>query len=143
MWRAVVDTNLIVSGTASTNSIPYYVLEAWRKNEYVLVTSPQIIAEVKEVLNRLYIKRYFHLTNTQIQNVIKSFETRAFVTAGATSVDIVKDDPDDNMVVAAAIEGSATHIISGDKHLLNLDAYQNIPIVTARQFLEKNLKKKV
>ena len=143
MWRAVVDTNLIISGIASTNSVPHDLLEAWRKNEYVLVTSNQIIAEVEEVLNRPHIKGYFHLTPAQIQKVIKSLKTRAFITTGTTEIQVVKDDPDDDKLIVAAIEGSATHIVSGDKHLLDLQSYQNIPIITAREFLEKYLKKKV
>jgi len=143
VWRAVVDTNLIVSGTASINSVPYHLLEAWRNNEYVLVTSPSIIAEVHEVLNRPHIRSRFSLTNSQIQDTIQSFETRAFVTVEMLEVNAVKDDPDDDKLIAAALEGSATHIISGDQHLLKLGAYQNIPILTAREFLEKYLKKKV
>ena len=140
MLRVVVDTNLIVSGTTSTQSVPYHLLESWRNNDYILITSLPIIAEITEVLNRPEIKSYFSLTDNQVQNVLKSLEN---VTSGTTEIHIVKDDPDDDKLIAAAIEGSATHIISGDQHLLKLNTYQNIPILTAREFLEKHLKKKV
>ncbi len=52
MYRAVVDTNLIVSGSATTSSVPYHLLEAWRNGEYILVTSVPIIEEIEDVLAR-------------------------------------------------------------------------------------------
>lgn len=141
MYRAVVDTNLIVSGTATTSTIPYSLLEAWRKGEYILVTSPPIIEEVKEVLKRP--EKNFSITNRQIEEVVETLATKAFVTPGTLEVDVVKNDPDDNKFVACALEGSASHIISGDKHLLDIDEYQGIRIMKARNFLEEYLNKDI
>jgi predicted nucleic acid-binding protein len=39
------------------------------------------------------------------------------------------------MYVACAVEGEADYIVSGDRHLRKLGAYQGIPIVTPTQFL--------
>ena len=49
---------------------------------------------------------------------------------------LVSQDPSDEKFLAIAIEGSADIIVSGDKHLLGLEKYQNIPILTPRQFLD-------
>ena len=47
-------------------------------------------------------------------------------------------DPDDDHVLAAALAGSADLIASGDKRdLLPLGSYQGIPIVTAREAVER------
>lgn len=134
MYRVVLDTNVIVSGTATTSTVPYSLLEAWRKGEYILVTSPPIIEEVKEVLKRP--EKKFFITNQQIKEVVEALATKAFVTPGIFEADVVKNDPDDNKFVACALEGSASHIVSGDKHLLDIDEYQGIKIVRARNFLE-------
>jgi predicted nucleic acid-binding protein len=40
------------------------------------------------------------------------------------------------MIIECAIAGKATHIITGDKHLLSLVEYQNIQIVKAKDFLD-------
>ncbi|MBI5452436.1 putative toxin-antitoxin system toxin component, PIN family [Candidatus Gottesmanbacteria bacterium] len=144
MYRVVVDTNLIISGATTSGTIPSELIESWRRDEYILVTSPQIIEEVKEVLNRPKIKKQFSFTSKEIDKLIESLTTKAFVTPGTLEVDVIKDDPDDNKFIACAIEGSATHIISGDKkHVLSLEEYQGIKIVTARTFLEEYLKKDV
>lgn len=140
MYRAVVDTNLIVSGTASLHTPPYHLLEAWRQGKYILVTSPILIEEVSEVLRRPKLQRELHLTEQDRQDVLATLSTQAFITAGTVSVDVVANDPDDNQLIACALEGSATHIVTGDKkHLLQLKQYQGIQIVTARTFLEDAL----
>jgi predicted nucleic acid-binding protein len=41
------------------------------------------------------------------------------------------------MVLACALDGQADLIVSGDRHLLDLGEYQGIPILTAREFLER------
>ncbi len=51
---------------------------------------------------------------------------------------VVPTDPDDDHVLAAALAGAADIIASGDKRdLLPLGSYQGIPIVTAREAVER------
>lgn len=45
-------------------------------------------------------------------------------------------DRDDNQILAAAIEGKADTIVSGDEHLLGLKNYRRIKVMTAKQFLQ-------
>jgi len=48
----------------------------------------------------------------------------------------VPADPDDDKIVECAVEGKATHIVTGDRrHLLPLRSYEGIAIVTAAEFL--------
>lgn len=141
VYRAVVDTNLIVFGTVSANTPPYHLFEAWRKGYFILVTSPPILEEVRDVLFRPEIQKLFDLTGKDVEEVISTLVTRAFITSGELTVDVVKNDPDDNKFIACALEGTATHIVTGDrKHLLPLRKFQGIPVVTARIFLENFLK---
>jgi uncharacterized protein len=56
--------------------------------------------------------------------------------AGDDDVIGVSEDPDDNKYVAAAIEGSATFVVSGDPHLLDVNEYQGVRMITPRAFLD-------
>ncbi|MYA68485.1 putative toxin-antitoxin system toxin component, PIN family, partial [Candidatus Poribacteria bacterium] len=48
----------------------------------------------------------------------------------------ITEDPDDDKVIECAVVSGATHIVTGDKkHLLPLQNYQGIRIVTAADFL--------
>jgi len=52
------------------------------------------------------------------------------------SLQVVLDDPDDDKVIECAVTGKATYIVSGDHHLLDMNEYNSIPIVRARNFIE-------
>ena len=59
------------------------------------------------------------------------------MTAGTYDVAAISQDPDDNMILACALEGNATHIVSKDKKsLLPLKEYHGIRIVQPHQFLD-------
>lgn len=133
--RVVLDTNIIVSGMATKGTMPSQVLEAWRAGKFVLVTSPSIMQEVQEVLSRPKITSYLHLTSSTIRSLLYTFSTRAFVTQGILAVHVVENDPDDNKFIACALEGSATHIVTGDNDLLRLQEYDGVHIVKARAFM--------
>ena len=45
-------------------------------------------------------------------------------------------DPEDDKFLAAALEGEAQYVVSGDKDLLVLKTYRNIHVVTAAAFLK-------
>jgi len=51
---------------------------------------------------------------------------------------VVPNDPDDDHIIAAAVAGQACLIASGDKRdLLPLNSFQGIPIVTAREAVQR------
>ena len=53
-----------------------------------------------------------------------------------TKQDVIKDDPDDNVILECALEGQVQHIITQDKHLLKLKDFQGVKIVTPSEFLK-------
>lgn len=63
------------------------------------------------------------------------FSWSAFV-SDFVPVSVVADDPDDDKFISCAVAAGASHIISGDPHLLALGTYQNIRILTPSQFLD-------
>lgn len=48
----------------------------------------------------------------------------------------VPNDPDDDMIVAAAMAAQVTMIISGDRHLFELDGVVAIPVLTPAEAYE-------
>ena len=55
------------------------------------------------------------------------------------SIDIIKDDPDDNRILECAVAGNVDCIVTNDKHLLKLKKYNDITIMTPDDFAEKYL----
>jgi predicted nucleic acid-binding protein len=48
---------------------------------------------------------------------------------------VIKEDPDDDVVLRTAFDGKAEYIVSGDKHLLALGEFKGIKIVNITEIL--------
>ncbi len=53
-----------------------------------------------------------------------------------TKIAAIMGDPDDNRILECAVDGNADYIISGDKHLLELEEYEGVQILSAKPFLD-------
>jgi hypothetical protein len=137
MLRVVLDTNTLVSGLLSRSSPPAQVLKAWCERRFLLLCFPAILDEIQRVLHYPRIQQRYSLSDAEIEEVIELIEENAVILPGNSPFSIqLPADPDDEMFLVYALEGEAQGIISGDHHLLELGAFQNISILTARQFLE-------
>ena len=58
----------------------------------------------------------------------------AEVVVPLTELSVVTADPDDNRILECAVAGKANLIVSNDHHLLDLKAYQNIPVIAGPDF---------
>jgi len=138
MLRVVIDTNVIVSGVLSHAGAPAELLKAWRGRRFLLLSSSEIVTEVRAVLQYPRIRNKYHLIDEEIQQTIALLERDALLVAGDSDVTgSIPADPTDEMFLACALDGQADVIVSGDHHLLDLRTYRDIPIITARQFLDQ------
>lgn len=135
MLRVVLDTNIIVSGTIQGRGNPFLIMEEWRKGHFLLITSEALIEEVGRVFSYPRIQEY-GVTSTQIQGVIRLLRRYGISTPGKLKVSDISEDPSDNQVLSAAIEGNADYIVSGDQHLQKFRRYKGIAILTPREFLD-------
>ncbi len=138
MLRVVIDTNVIVSGILSRKGAPAELMNAWRERCFLLLSSPEIVTEIRVVVQYPRLRDKYHLSDAEIEQTITLLEHDAFFVAGDANVaGSVPDDPKDEMFLACALDGQADLIVSGDHHLLDLESYRDIPIMTARQFLDQ------
>jgi hypothetical protein len=94
--RVVLDTNIYISGVILTRGTPFDILEAWRRQEYLLVTSPAIMAEIERVLRYPHIRQNYAITDRDVERLLNSLQTEALVVAGDYEVRGVSADPDDD-----------------------------------------------
>jgi putative PIN family toxin of toxin-antitoxin system len=138
MLRIAIDTNVIVSGILSRKGAPAQLLIAWRERRFLLLTSSAIIAEVRMVLQYPHIRKKYPLSDDDVEHVIILLEHDALLVTGEAEVTgSIPDDPRDEMILACALDGKADVIVSGDHHLIDLESFRDIPIMTARQFLDQ------
>ena len=136
MLKVVVDTNQFVSAIIAKHGASSRLLQAWREHAYILITSKDILQEVRRVLQYPHITKKYCLQEEDINALINLIEHEALVLSDTINIDVIKEDPDDNKILACAIEAEADYIISGDKHLLNLRQYKGIAVITVNEFLK-------
>lgn len=136
MARTLLDANVFISAAIRPSGSPGRVVAAFlAEDEFELVISPAIIAEVEAALKLPKIRKYLGDPD----------EALAWLADLVALADLVKDTgrvkgacrvPDDDAVLAAALEGRATVIVTGDADLLALGEHEGITILTPRAFLE-------
>ena len=125
--RVVLDTNQHISAIIRPDGHPAQILQLWRIGLIEIAISPLMLEEFEVVAHRPRIQQKYNLSDADIDEYIEVLSAFAVVVPGEITVDAVPDDPDDNIVIACAIEAEADVIISGDQHLLSLGSYQRIP----------------
>ena len=135
--RFVVDTNLLVSGVISAG-LPRRLVDAAKAGEFELCTSEVLLAELLDVLTRGKFAARLAQAGLTPAGIVGDLRRMAVVVSPASVPRVVPADPDDAHVLAAALAGAADLIASGDKRdLLPLGSYRGIPIVTAREAVER------
>ena len=132
--RVVIDTNIWVSGLLWRGA-PWQLLRLAETGELTLCTSPDILTELSEVLSYEKLQPRLHqlgFTPAELVGYAMSIASVFEVPAG---VPIVLADPDDDIFIRCAQIAKASHIVSGDHHLLDLDEYDEISITTVQDFL--------
>jgi putative PIN family toxin of toxin-antitoxin system len=138
MLKAVLDTNVLVSSLLVKAGLPARVVDAWRRQQYILVISPDLVAEVQATLNYPRLRRKYPLTDEDVEQLVNLLEHEALLVPGLAQVTgVIPADPADEKVLACAVEAEADLIVSGDGHLLAIGDHQGIAILTARAFLER------
>lgn len=133
--RLVLDTNILVSGLLSRKGPPGLLVAAWLDLRFELVTSAEQLDELRRVL--AYEKLRPFISKEQARDFVENLETLAELAEDLPDVQ-ASPDPADNVILAAAVAGGADAVVSGDKgDMLALGIVESIPIITARQAVER------
>lgn len=137
--RITLDTNVMISGLLSKASPPGRLMLAWPDGRFTLVTSTYQLDELRRAVG--YERLRDRITPEQIREFLENVDAKATVLDDLPNVD-VSPDRKDNSILATAIAGKADLIVSGDKaDMLSLGEVETIPIVTAREAVDRIDKK--
>ncbi len=92
-----------------------------------------MLAELADVLSR---EKFDETDERQRSQFLALLARRAALVRTKRSISVIAEDPADDIVLGTAVEGKASHVVSGDKHLLDLGQYRGIRIVTPNEMLE-------
>lgn len=134
--RVVFDANVVVSAALLRDSIPRRALSHAIAQGDVLMSLPLVI-ELNDVLYRPKFDRYVPIA-LRVE-FLAGFVTVAEWVEITESINVCRD-PKDNYLLELAVNGGATHLVTGDDDLLALDPFRNVRIERPQVFLDDVLK---
>jgi putative PIN family toxin of toxin-antitoxin system len=135
MMRVILDTSVIVSGLISPHGSPAQIIAHWRNGAFTLLYTPAMLDELKDVLNRAWLKERLIYVPNRIPEFLEAVVVLGEQVTGYVNVMGMVRDPFDEMFLIGAKLGRADYLVSVDKDLLVLGAFENTQIVTPAQFL--------
>ena len=135
--KADIDTSVMVSVAFAKQGLAKELKDMIADEEFMLVTSKQILKELYQVLHYPHIVKRFTPSEDDINEFIGLIVEKALITEGLYSADGITADPADDMFVACALEAKADYIVARDPHLRNLKHFHGIQIVDVTTFIEK------
>jgi hypothetical protein len=131
----VLDTNVVVSALLSAEGAPAEIMRRWEAGAFDVAISPALLSELERALKYEHVRKYFQEPPEKIDSLLDRFRTVGILVEPEFRLDVVEEDPDDDRVIECAVAAGASYIISGDKHLLDLEEYAGIVILTPVGFL--------
>ena len=99
-----------------------------------------MLPELTRILKRAKFAKVIAASGLGIEGLVLGYAELALLVDPLPIPPTILADPDDDHVLACALAADAELIVSGDKHLLGLGAFQSIEIITAAQALERIVK---
>jgi putative PIN family toxin of toxin-antitoxin system len=130
--KFVIDTNTLVSSILIASSVPDRAVKLIRHSGIILI-SVATIEELQKVMNRPKFDKY---VDREIRSEFIAQLTQQSELVEINEPVIACRDSKDDKFLELAVNGKADYLISGDRDLLVLHPFRDIPIITPAAFLE-------
>ena len=127
MIAAVCDSNVYISAIVFGGG-PRDVVVLGERAQVRLLVSPRLVSEVELVL-----ARKFAWEQRRVRQICQPLWESARLLTPATDVSVCRD-PQDNHLLALALDGEAEYLITGDRDLLVLSPFRDILVETPAGF---------
>lgn len=127
----VYDTNIYISGIFWLGPSKQ-ALHLAREGKVAVFTSQTLLRELREVLS--HPEKPFRLSNDEMEKVVTEIQRYVSMATPTRSIAVCRDRSD-NAVIECALAAGASHVVTGDRDLLDLSRFENIEIVEVRKFL--------
>lgn len=130
--RIVCDTNVLVSAFIASGP-PSRVIEEVIDGGLVLVMPKPVMVELERVLTE---KLHFEAGRWEQAEAFLLDLATELTPGPARPPDEITGDPDDDVILACAVEAGADAVVSGDRrHLVPVEVYRGVRIVTPQALL--------
>lgn len=133
--RIVLDTNVILSAFLWQQQLrPIYL--AVKGRAITPCFTRQTWDELQRALGYNKLKNQLVRQGIEPDVVLQLVASRSYFTVTEQQLNVIPDDPADNDILVCARTVRALYIVTGDRHLLRLNQFHGIDILTPRAFLQ-------
>lgn len=134
MKRVVIDTSVLIRYLIRPSAaIRRLIEELWIESEIVMVTVPELIAELENVLGRESMREFIHPSDKQA--LLDAIYAKAEIQPPLGEIPPYTRDPKDDKFVACAIAGNADCLITLDRDILELGKLGEVQMITPYDFV--------
>ena len=140
MRRVVFDSTVLISAFISRDEgVCYELLALARDGKFELVLSSAIILETwRKLMSGEHIRARYTYSDQRAHRFCRGLLNIATDVLRTTKpLTGVVRDPNDDMIVAAALDSRADTIVSRDKDLLSLGSFRGVPIISPETFRQQ------
>ncbi len=128
----VLDSNVYISAIVFGGK-PRLIIEAALAGKIRLAVSEAILLEIQAVLR----DAKFGFSAAAAREIGVEIAALAEPVETGEAISMILEDPADNRILECAVAACAKAVISGDRHLLNLQSFRGIPILSPAEGLAK------
>ena len=134
--KAVLDTSVLAAAFLARGGVNDQVLQAGGEN-YELCLSEGILEELRRVLlTYRRIRDRYRYSDEDVEEFIRNLRGLGYVVTEWPEIQVIKEDPADDMILACALATNAEYVVSKDAHLKNLGEYRGVKLVSTDEFLQ-------
>ncbi len=126
--KVVFDTNVYIAEYL-TGGLAERVIEATLDAGWRVYISDYLLDEFRRVM-----KEHFHQPQGRVARASHLLQPRSTLVQLPASHHRVEQDPDDSPILQTAIVASAHLLVSRDRHLLNLNPYESLQILSVASY---------
>ena len=132
MIRAVVDTSVLIRYLIRPSAAIKELIEVrWLGDQAQMVTAPELVKELEDVLKRDTIQAL--IQPQEGQALLDAIDLKAEILPPLGRIPSYTRDPKDDKFVACALAGDAGYVVTVDKDILVLEALSGIQMVTPEE----------
>jgi putative PIN family toxin of toxin-antitoxin system len=131
--RLVLDTNVVASAMLWGGN-PKLLLLAQREKRIELFTSVTMLAELTDILSRPKFASKIAASMLSVDQLVDGYTALTQLVRPAPTPRVVAD-PDDDVVIGTALAAKADILVTGDRALLDVGAYQGVRITSVTEAL--------